>query len=65
VGKKQGEVMPTYAYMCKQCGGYDVSQPITAQPLSTCPICGGLEIKRVFSAAAVQFKGSGFYSTDK
>lgn len=56
--------MPTYAYMCKTCGGYDVSQPITAKPLSACPKCGGTEIRKIFSNVGVQFKGSGFYSTD-
>ena len=32
-------------------------------PLATCPNCGG-EVKKLLSAPAVQFKGSGWYVTD-
>jgi predicted nucleic acid-binding Zn ribbon protein len=33
------------------------------RPLRICPRCGG-QLKKAFSAPAIQFKGSGFYTTD-
>jgi hypothetical protein len=33
------------------------------RPLRICPHCGG-KLKKAFSAPAIQFKGSGFYTTD-
>ena len=32
-------------------------------PLTVCPVCGG-ELRKVFAAPAISFKGSGFYATD-
>jgi len=58
--------MPTYEYECKNCShNFEVFQPISDSPLTTCPECGG-EIRRlIFGGAGVIFKGSGFYVTDK
>jgi len=58
--------MPTYEYECTECGyGFEVFQPMSAQPLKDCPECGK-EVRRViFGGAGVIFKGSGFYVTDK
>ncbi|RKY60280.1 MAG: zinc ribbon domain-containing protein [Candidatus Latescibacterota bacterium] len=57
--------MPTYEYQCKRCGyRFEVFQSITAEPLSTCPKCGG-PIKRLIGiGGGFLFKGSGFYITD-
>ena len=56
--------MPTYHYACSSCGHrFDAVQSIHAEALTECPECGG-EVRRVISAAAVTFKGSGFYRTD-
>ncbi len=56
--------MPTYHYACSACGHrFDAVQSIHAEALTECPECGG-EVRRVISAAAVTFKGSGFYRTD-
>ncbi|HIE03313.1 MAG TPA: zinc ribbon domain-containing protein [Candidatus Latescibacteria bacterium] len=57
--------MPTYEYRCKRCGyRFEVFQGITAEPLSTCPKCGG-SIKRLIGmGGGFLFKGSGFYITD-
>ena len=56
--------MPTYEYACRECGHrFDTVQSFTDDPLTVCPSCGG-ELRKVFSAAGIIFKGSGYYVTD-
>ena len=56
--------MPTYEYVCTQCGHrVEAVQSMTDEPLRTCGVCGG-ELRKVFHPAGVVFKGSGFYATD-
>jgi putative FmdB family regulatory protein len=56
--------MPTYEYSCKRCGEtIEVFQSFSEKPLRKHSECGG-ELKKVFHARGVVFKGSGFYSTD-
>lgn len=56
--------MPTYEYACTECGHvFDAVQSFSDAALSECPECGGT-LRKVFSAAGVVFKGSGFYRTD-
>jgi len=56
--------MPLYEYKCTKCGyATEVIQKVNDEPLSKCIKCGGL-VKRVLSAPALQFKGSGWYITD-
>ncbi len=56
--------MPTYEYACKSCGEHlEVVQSFTEEPLTTCPRCGG-DLRKVFGAVGIVFKGSGFYKTD-
>lgn len=56
--------MPMYEYECLSCGKRtELLQRFDDAPLSTCPDCGG-EVKKLISAPAVQFKGSGWYVTD-
>lgn len=56
--------MPTYEYTCKQCGaGLEVFQSFADKPLRTHDGCGG-ELRKVFHARGIVFKGSGFYATD-
>lgn len=56
--------MPTYEYTCKTCGEtLEVFQSFTDKPLKTHKGCGG-ELKKVFHARGIVFKGSGFYATD-
>lgn len=38
-------------------------QSFSDDSLTTCPECGG-EIRKIYSAVGVVFKGSGFYKTD-
>lgn len=56
--------MPLYEYKCKQCGAvFEVLQGLTVKPLTTHKDCGG-PVERLISTSALQFKGSGFYTTD-
>ena len=56
--------MPTYEYACRDCGEHvEVVQSFRDEPLSTCGLCGG-GLRKVFSAAGIIFKGSGYYVTD-
>ena len=57
--------MPTYEYKCKDCGHtFEYFQPMSADPLTKCPECGG-NLKRIIgTGAGAIFKGSGFYQTD-
>lgn len=56
--------MPTYEYACRECGQHlEVVQSFTDDPLETCERCGG-RLRKVFSAAGIIFKGSGYYVTD-
>jgi putative FmdB family regulatory protein len=56
--------MPTYEYTCRRCGEtIEVFQSFSEKPLRKHRECGG-ELKKVFHARGVVFKGSGFYSTD-
>ena len=56
--------MPKYEYACKSWGErLEVRQSFTDAALTECPACGG-PLRKVFSAPAITFKGSGFYRTD-
>ena len=56
--------MPIYEFQCLECGRRtERLQRFEDPPLAACPHCGG-EVKKLISAAAVQFKGSGWYVTD-
>ena len=56
--------MPTYEYTCKKCGqNTEAVQSFHDAPLTVCPHCGG-ELRKVFGAVGITFKGSGFYKTD-
>jgi putative FmdB family regulatory protein len=56
--------MPIYEYQCTQCHDrMEVIQNISDPPQSVCAKCGGA-MKKLMSAPAIQFKGSGFYKTD-
>ncbi len=58
--------MPTYQYACKEsaCGHrFEAVQAFSDDPVATCPVCEG-QVRKVFSAVGVVFKGSGFYRND-
>ena len=51
--------MPIYEYRCQGCG--EVAEVFVRKPNQTdapaCPACGGMEMTRLLSAAAVTVKG--------
>jgi putative FmdB family regulatory protein len=56
--------MPIYEYACRDCGEHiEVVQSFRDDPLTECGLCGG-RLRKVFSAAGIIFKGSGYYVTD-
>ncbi|MER6946506.1 FmdB family zinc ribbon protein [Nonomuraea sp. NPDC000554] len=56
--------MPTYQYACNDCGEQlEAVQKFTDDALTVCPKCEG-NLRKVFSAVGIVFKGSGFYRTD-
>lgn len=56
--------MPTYQYACNDCGEQlEAVQKFTDDALTVCPACQG-NLRKVFSAVGIVFKGSGFYRTD-
>jgi putative FmdB family regulatory protein len=56
--------MPLYEYACDACGHrFEAIQKFSDPPLESCPKCGGA-VRKLQSAPAFQFKGSGWYITD-
>ncbi len=56
--------MPTYEYECQSCHlRVEAVQKFSDPALTTCAACGG-ELRKVFSAVGIVFKGSGFYKND-
>jgi putative FmdB family regulatory protein len=55
--------VPIYEYRCDNGHEFDVFQRMSDDSLTECQVCGG-SARRILSAPAVHFKGSGFYTTD-
>lgn len=56
--------MPIYEYECEECGRRtEALQRVDEDPLTECPHCAG-RLRKLISAPAFQFKGSGWYVTD-
>ena len=56
--------MPTYQYVCTECGGQlEAVQKFTDDALTVHDDCGG-RLRKVYSPVGIVFKGSGFYRTD-
>jgi putative FmdB family regulatory protein len=56
--------MPIYGYRCEECRHeLEVFQSMSDAPLKTCPVCNG-PLRKMLYPVGVQFKGSGFYTTD-
>lgn len=56
--------MPTYEYACKACDHrFEIEQSFYDDALTDCPECSGT-LRKVFSAAGIIFKGSGWHVKD-
>jgi putative FmdB family regulatory protein len=56
--------MPIYEYQCINCSKtIEVSQKISAPPLTECEHCTG-KLKKIISQSSFQLKGTGWYTTD-
>ncbi len=56
--------MPTYQYRCTHCEHeLEVVQKFSDSALTVCPSCNG-DLRKIYNAVGVVFKGSGFYKTD-
>ncbi len=56
--------MPIYEYRCSDCDQvFEALQRVSEAPLDACRRCGG-PARRIISAPAIQFMGSGWYVTD-
>jgi putative FmdB family regulatory protein len=56
--------MPLHEYECEACGHrFEAIQKFSDAPLEVCPQCSG-KVRKLVSAPAIQFKGSGWYITD-
>ena len=54
--------MPFYDYRCGECTHeFEVLQGVNDERLSVCPECSQAALKRLVSAPAFSFKGSGWY----
>ncbi|MEM7341480.1 MAG: FmdB family zinc ribbon protein [Actinomycetota bacterium] len=62
--------MPTYEYKCIECERhFEIEQRISDDTLTAVPGCelhpdGECQVKKVFSAVGIAFKGDGFYRND-
>src|SRR5438477_1683168 len=62
--RSYNRAMPSYEYACLSCGQHvEVYQRFSDEALTVCGVCGG-PLRKVFHAAGILFKGSGFYATD-
>jgi putative FmdB family regulatory protein len=56
--------MPLYEYKCTTCGFvFEILQKVNDLPIKKCIHCKG-PVKKLLSAPAIQFKGTGWYVTD-
>lgn len=57
--------MPTYDYICKDCGHtFEVFQSMFDPTIKECPSCNGHVRRIVSGGTGLIFKGTGYYETD-
>ncbi|MCC7479626.1 zinc ribbon domain-containing protein [bacterium] len=57
--------MAWYDFQCEKCGSeFEQDLPMGSSLKPRCKACGSCRTVKVFSAAGIAFKGSGFYVTD-
>lgn len=53
--------VPIYEYQCPDCGHrFDALQKFSDDPIRTCPKCTAENVRKLISAPALHFKGSGW-----
>ena len=58
--------MPFYRYECESCGHeFRVLQSAGSEEPVSCPKCKAKNARRMLPRVSVQFKGSGYYKTDR
>jgi putative FmdB family regulatory protein len=61
---EEGSDVPIYEYLCQSCQHqFEVKQKFSDEPILSCVRCGQ-SVKKIISAPAIMFKGSGWYVTD-
>jgi putative FmdB family regulatory protein len=56
--------VPIYEYVCQSCQHqFEVKQKFSDDPILSCVQCGQA-VRKIISAPAIMFKGSGWYVTD-
>lgn len=62
----RGSSMPFYRYECDQCEHeFRILHLNGADGNISCPLCESVDIRRLLPRVSVQFKGSGYYKTDR
>jgi putative FmdB family regulatory protein len=57
--------MPTYDYICSDCGyEFEHFQSMSEEPIRICPNCSGTVRRKIGGGTGLIFKGSGYYLTD-
>ncbi len=57
--------MPIYEYRCTACGHqFEVLARMSDDPPAACESCGEAVLEKVLHPAHINYRGSGFYSTD-
>jgi len=57
--------MPTYDYICSDCGyEFEHFQSMSDEPIRVCPKCKGAVKRKIGGGTGLIFKGSGYYLTD-
>lgn len=58
--------MPLYDYQCAACGRrFEVIHGVHADGPATCPLCGKGPVRKVITAPAVHYKGSGWAKKER
>jgi len=58
--------MPLYDYECAACGRrFEVFQGVHADAPTECPLCGKGPVRKVITAAAVHYRGSGWAKKER
>jgi putative FmdB family regulatory protein len=55
--------VPIYEYRCERGHEFELMQRFSDEPLTACTECGA-PVRKVLTAPAIHFKGSGFHNTD-